>query len=335
MALGPFSVTYMRSQFADYSEILYLDSFGIFLPRPRLEKDLFSFVKPFPWEVWTGLLVLLGLSVCLGVFMKWFTNALNLPGTGSDLVFRPNWLFKALLLKPFNPEPSLLKSRVMVGTWLVTSLILCTAYQGVLTSMLAAPSVNIPVNSLEDLVSYRRIPYAYEYGTALHQLFMVATSGTFKTVHDNAFQVTSLFEERERIKEERFALLCDFFSMKKVISDDYGATSQCNFYIAREAIWVIPMAFVFPKKSRLIPEINKWVGILKESGLFSYYVGQFTSNATHCLVPPGKENGVTTLVLSLTDFAGIFTVLGVGLVLSLVVFLLEKTVHSLNHKTNY
>ncbi|KAK3882656.1 hypothetical protein Pcinc_001910 [Petrolisthes cinctipes] len=60
----------------------------------------------------------------------------------------------------------------MVGTWLVTSLILCTAYQGVLTSMLAAPSVNIPVNSLEDLVSYRRIPYAYEYGTALHQLFM-------------------------------------------------------------------------------------------------------------------------------------------------------------------
>ncbi|KAK3886013.1 hypothetical protein Pcinc_009789, partial [Petrolisthes cinctipes] len=50
MALGPFSVTYIRSQFADYSEILYLDSFGIFLPRPRLEKDLFSFVKPFPWE---------------------------------------------------------------------------------------------------------------------------------------------------------------------------------------------------------------------------------------------------------------------------------------------
>ncbi|KAK3879123.1 hypothetical protein Pcinc_016282 [Petrolisthes cinctipes] len=129
--------------------------------------------------------------------------------------------------------------------------------------------------------------------------------------------------------------LCFSLSTVQVISDDYGATSQCNFYIAREAIWVIPMAFVFPKKSRLIPEINKWVGILKESGLLSYYVGQFTSNATHCLVPPGKENGVTTLVLSLTDFAGIFTVLGVGLVLSLVVFLLEKTVHSLNHKTNY
>ncbi|KAK3880835.1 hypothetical protein Pcinc_014693 [Petrolisthes cinctipes] len=287
MALGPFSVTYMRSQFADFSEILYMDNFGIFLPRPRLERDLFSFVKPFPWEVWTVLLVLLMLSVCLGVVMKWLTNALNLPGTGSDLVFKPNWLFKLLLLKPFNPEPSLLKSRVIVGTWLVTSLILCTAYQGVLTSMLAAPYVNIPVNSLEDLVAYRHIPYAFEYGTALHQLFTEATSGMFKTVHDNAFQVTSLFEEWERIKVERFALLCDFFSMKKVMSDDYSTTSQCNFYIAKEAIYVNPMAFVFPKKSHLIPKINKWVGILKESGLFAHYISQYTSNATHCLVPPG------------------------------------------------
>ncbi|KAK3851049.1 hypothetical protein Pcinc_042274 [Petrolisthes cinctipes] len=88
---------------------------------------------------------------------------------------------------------------------------------------------------------------------------MEATSGMFKTVYDNAFQVTSLFEEWERIKVERFALLCDFFSMKKVMSDDYSTTSQCNFYIVKEAIYVNPMAFVFPKKSHLIPKINKWL----------------------------------------------------------------------------
>ncbi|KAK3869637.1 hypothetical protein Pcinc_025063, partial [Petrolisthes cinctipes] len=30
MALGPFSVTYIRSQFADYSEILYWTALGYF-----------------------------------------------------------------------------------------------------------------------------------------------------------------------------------------------------------------------------------------------------------------------------------------------------------------
>lgn len=51
MALGPFSITYKRSQIIDYSVPLYIDSFGIFLPRPRKERDLAGFVKPFAWQV--------------------------------------------------------------------------------------------------------------------------------------------------------------------------------------------------------------------------------------------------------------------------------------------
>lgn len=51
MALGPFSVLYKRSQIIDYSEFLYMDSFGIFLPRPRRERDLSAFVKPLAWQV--------------------------------------------------------------------------------------------------------------------------------------------------------------------------------------------------------------------------------------------------------------------------------------------
>lgn len=51
MALGPFSTSYDRAKVVDFSKDITRDSFGIFLPRPRLEKDLSSFTKPLSWQV--------------------------------------------------------------------------------------------------------------------------------------------------------------------------------------------------------------------------------------------------------------------------------------------
>ncbi|KAG7166137.1 putative Glutamate receptor-like 85 [Homarus americanus] len=51
MALGPFSITYIRSKVIDFSVPLYIDNFGIFLPRPRQERDLAGFTKPLALEV--------------------------------------------------------------------------------------------------------------------------------------------------------------------------------------------------------------------------------------------------------------------------------------------
>ena len=63
--------------------------------------------------------------------------------------------------------------RVFVGTWLLAALIIDTAYSGVLTSLLTIPTVRVPVDSLDDLVSYGKLPWAIEQGSAMHQLFSV------------------------------------------------------------------------------------------------------------------------------------------------------------------
>lgn len=51
MALGPFGVTWERAQVVDFSSTLYVDGFGIFLPRPRQERDLIGFTNPLAWQV--------------------------------------------------------------------------------------------------------------------------------------------------------------------------------------------------------------------------------------------------------------------------------------------
>ncbi|XP_047488149.1 probable glutamate receptor [Penaeus chinensis] len=332
MALGPFSITYMRSQVIDYSVPLYIDSFGIFLPRPYRERDLTGFVKPFGWEVWATLLILLSTSMGLGAIINWLSVRWSLPGTRSlaqggktKPIFQPSWILKTLLMEPLSALPTSLTGRVFMGTWMVVSLILSSAYQGILTSLLAVPKVEVPVDSLQDLLDYGRMPWSVEYGTALHQLFGDAKSGFYKKIHDGSFLVTSSFEERERMKRERFAILCDFFSMKLIMSDDYGRTGECSYYIAKEVIWSASMAFVFQKDSAVAKHFNRWIVMMRESGLVDRYLQEATTNVTACMVPPGEEAGKgSSLVLSFLDLGGVFLFMFGGAALGIVLFVAEK-----------
>ncbi|XP_042859276.1 probable glutamate receptor, partial [Penaeus japonicus] len=105
MALGPFSLTYKRSQIIDYSVPLYIDSFGIFLPRPRKERDLAGFVKPFAWQVWVALIALMALSMFLGAAYNWIALKGSLPGAvrtsagGRRSFFRASWIFRTMLVE--------------------------------------------------------------------------------------------------------------------------------------------------------------------------------------------------------------------------------------------
>nr|XP_053646644.1 glutamate receptor 3-like [Cherax quadricarinatus] len=315
MALGPFSITYVRSRVIDYSVPLYVDNFGIFLPRPRLERDLAGFTKPFAWEVWMVLLAMLVTSCLLVMLMKVAEDRWHLAPAVVDtkVTQAPSWdLSPILQADPLNLKPRTLRGRLLLGVWLLGALILGAAYEGVLTSLLASPRVPVPVNSLEDLIKYAHLPWSVEAGTALHQLLGDAKAGVYKKVTEGAFLISSLFEEKDNMKKKRFAILCDFFSMKQVMSDDYSLTGECNYYIAQEIITSTSMAFVFPKGSALVSQINKWLMMMRESGLVNRNLDELTSNATTCLVPPGKEFGVKTLVLSLDDFAGVFLLLATG-----------------------
>ncbi|XP_047484943.1 glutamate receptor 1-like [Penaeus chinensis] len=242
--------------------------------------------------------------------------------------FRPDWILKVLLLESIDLVPTSITGRVLLGTWMVVSLILTSAYQGILTSLLAVPMVEVPVDSLQDLLDYGKIPWSVEHGTSIHQLLDEENSEVYKMINSKVFYIKSSFDEKDRMKEKRFAILCDFFSMKMIMSDDYGQTGECNYYIAKEAIWSASMAFAFPKGSNLTSHFNKWIMAMKESGLVNRRLWAAARNATACLVPPGQEAGSkTSSVLSVLDLGGVFLVGVGGMASSIFLFLMEKLVN--------
>ncbi|XP_064121649.1 glutamate receptor ionotropic, kainate glr-3-like [Macrobrachium nipponense] len=252
MALGPFSITYPRSLLIDFSVLSYIDNKRRYIPP----------------EVWIALSVAVVGSMVLGVAMRWFVQQwgpVRLEYGLQEfrgkiwplLTFEPVWLIRLLLLEGVELPPMMLTGQLFMGTWMVATLILSSAYQGVLTSLLAIPKVEIPVDSPQDLVDYGKIPWATERGTSLHQFIGDAKSGIYKVINDKGLLITASYDERHRMKVEKFAILCDFFSMRKIMSDDYSETGQCNYYIAKEPILVSSVAFAFPKKSSIIPHFNR------------------------------------------------------------------------------
>ncbi|XP_068211816.1 probable glutamate receptor [Palaemon carinicauda] len=330
--LGPVGVTWVRNQVVDYTTTLYFDYNGIFLPKPIPEKDLSNFLKPLSVETWAVLVAVLGLSIIVGLLFNHILMGSvkdNLENHQEMLTFKPVWILSNLLSEPSPSLPTTDTGRVFIGTWLITAFIIDTAYVGVLTSILVVPRVPFPVDSLEDLVSYGKIPWALERGTALHQLFLQATEGIYKEIFEKkSYMVYGCYETKERIKTERIAVLCDALTMRKAIHDDFSSTGQCNFHIARKPIFGVSIAYVFPKKSRLTGEFNKWLTNLDESGIVLRSVLKETSNATHC-ESSLKRRGPSSPILGFMDLAGMFLLCIGGLLLSTVVLVAEVIIFHL------
>lgn len=101
-----------------------------------------------------------------------FKFLVNNTGKYEKYVFQATF-YHTLLSTVVDTFPTIFSGKVFLATLLVGHVFLSSAYSAVLTALLAVPKVNIPVDSLEDLVEYGEIPWASERGSAQTQVFQV------------------------------------------------------------------------------------------------------------------------------------------------------------------
>ncbi|XP_066984772.1 glutamate receptor ionotropic, kainate glr-3-like [Macrobrachium rosenbergii] len=314
IALGPFVMSWDRYQAADFSTTIHFDQYGILVPRPVPEADLAGITKPLAWQVWMWLSVAICISIVIGFLLNIIMRQLSADGLEyeEDSAISPSWIAKVMLSETVSPEPANPVGRTYLLTWMMAGLILQAAYSGVLTSLLAVPKVTIPVDSLEDLLSYGKFPWIIEQGSYLHNTFLKAKTGLYKAINDGGTHVLDFYTVKEWAKKGKFAVLVPLTSMKKLMSEEYSEHARCDYYIAKNHILSAPFALAFPKGSQLIQHFNKWLNFLKESGEVSRSILGETKNATACLVRPGKEPGKSHKPFSVMDLSGTFVLISVG-----------------------
>ncbi|XP_076063465.1 ionotropic receptor 93a-like [Oratosquilla oratoria] len=236
------------------------------------------------------------------------------------------WVIKALTQEGAEWLPKTDAARIVVATWIFASLVFMSSYSGILTAMLSAPKVRIPVDSTEDLLRQNKLPWRMEFNSMLYHYFSEATEGTRKEIYDRiSGYYGSCWDIKENIKNREFAAFCDVISIQKAMSWDFRESGTCHMYMAREMVYSnILMAMPFRINSTYREPANDVLYRLKESGIFNHWLRSEITNATECMKPPGKTRGQEVVApLNLSNFLGSFLLVLGGLGLGFLVFLIE------------
>ena len=147
--------------------------------------------------------------------------------------------------------------------------------------------------------------------------------------------------------KEGYACLGEELNMFGAISDDFGKTEQCNYYIFPSQIstlqyamafrvsykqWMIyykKVFILFQKNSPYIKEVNKQLQILVDMGLINKWVRESVGNATKCdtlgKMIDSKVDPLT--VLNLSHVGSSFVLAMAGLMVATLAFICEFVKH--------
>ncbi|XP_076068388.1 putative glutamate receptor [Oratosquilla oratoria] len=336
-ALGPFARTQSRETVSDFALPVCVDNIAILMVRPGIESDIAGFVKPFTFQVWVLVLV--------AIVATWLTFTLSLKvenllveveervKSALTLAF---WVFKTLTQEASTWVPSTNASRLVVATWLLSSMVFMSVYSGILTAMLTVPRVTIPIDSQEDLVAQSQLPWRLETGSKMFQYYQEAKDGIRRRVfegHSGIFP--DCYASRKEIANGEFAAICDRTTMKMAMSWDFSTSGKCHLYMSRESVYSnLVFSIAFRTNSSFLRPVNRILRRLKEAGFIDKWLGAQLSNATQCLRPPSADGtSEERRPLDLASFLGVLLVFGVGHLLAFVVFLVEVLLSMLTNSS--
>nr|XP_027227208.1 glutamate receptor ionotropic, kainate 5-like [Penaeus vannamei] len=338
-AVGPFAITLARASVADFSAPILVDENVPFFLRPKIEPDLFGFTKPFTLSVWFAIfssmfvvtasdLVLqtLGGNSCIWVLLIQGPNVFricrferqrNISGSKATKNQR-SWLWGFMVLLG-QDRLGKVSVRTVFALWMLTAFIIATVYKSNLKAMLIVPKVQVPFDSLEEMVEQRAIQWIIVKGSIVQSFFehLLARQAAYN--RDPTSVMGRGWARRHGVVAgpeiywnymiSGYAGLLVRYSAIYRLSQDFDQTGKCRLTMARKGFLPVTYSFGFPKDSPLKEHIDP---LLKEFGLIDKFLKEDTSNATQCLKFPGTEKNSDLRPLALGDFYGVFCLYAVA-----------------------
>ncbi|XP_053649849.2 probable glutamate receptor [Cherax quadricarinatus] len=291
LGLGPFGMSYTRSEVVDFTIPVFLEMLHVLVSRPLPMPDPWGFLAPFTWYVWVALLVALLAIITTSVFI---VRALGFGGPLSAA--QHAWAFYSISFTqpvPWLPVAEALRFTFIL--WLFICLVVSRSYSGALTSQLAVKTLTVKYDSLRDVLDDHSLTLLMEGSTALTAHLQTATEGVYgelaqaSRVRAKFVRATEMYEAAYTlIPDGRHAMLVENVVCRKIYSDFFSAKGRCNFYMSTDNFWKLIYAMVVQRGSPLRQLLNSRIRALGEFGIYDLWVLSQMPNMTHCLKTPRK-----------------------------------------------
>ncbi|XP_071525441.1 uncharacterized protein [Panulirus ornatus] len=292
-APGLFFMTLPRAQVVDFSWPSWTDELRILAALGRPEVDTWGFLLPFAPSVWaaivTSLLVLPAVFLSLLRFLrvvmpgkwKWSTEALS---------------FVRVLFQQGIPKLQDWWSweRLVLGVWMMMTLVLTRSYSGNLMSLLAVRHIPQPYHTLRDVLDDSTVAMIWQKNSAQEQYLHSVESGIFREVADLEdegrlkFLIQTEFRDNidTVVRRGDHVFTGPSTALRHLVTQDFSQTGRCDFYISREGFLPFSASMISQKHSPLSHAISKRVMTMTEFGIFQYWFIGGIPNGTYCLYLP-------------------------------------------------
>ncbi|XP_068221326.1 glutamate receptor U1-like [Palaemon carinicauda] len=325
-AVGPHDVTEVRSKAIDYTANLIFDARKFIVAQNRAKVNPWGFLFPLSPKVYLGILLALCLMAVMTIAVGKRYIQLSLGTYAYAVTFHT---YRLLLQQGLTMNLSRISERLLVGSWLVATMIICWSYSSNLISLLAVRYAPRPIQTIRDLLNHKTLIVIFPRRTSLSDYLFSVESGQLKEVADLSKMgryIDLPFWEFPQgmetyVSKGTHIMATDTIDARTMIANYFSETGRCQFYIAREAFVHYVLAMVAQKGSPLVAAMNKRIRAVFEAGLYQYWLNKNVPNSTSCDHMPSTFT--VREPLSLANIWGLFVLLLSGLLLSLMIFCSE------------
>ena len=143
------------------------------------------------------------------------------------------------------------------------------AFAGALTAMITKPTLDMPINNVEELLDQNEISWSIEDGTAIIEFLKASppNSRLRRLVEEaellSSSEMSGCYIKETTTKQSRqFASICDINSIMTLLSQDYSETGTCNYYLTGEKFQLTSNAMALQVCLHIMVNDHFSVGIL-------------------------------------------------------------------------
>lgn len=348
LALASLTITRARQRVVDFTKPFMKIGISIMIKKPDKQKPgVFSFMEPLDSMVWVCVsLAFTGVSLVLFFIGRWspfewraeasrkeisVTNAFTLSNT---LWFS----LGALMRQGSDIFPRSISGRIVGSAWWFFTLILISSYTANLAAFLTIERLIPPIQGVEDLVKSKDVEYGTFKGGSTEAFFEMSQVPIYRQMYEymkskgDQVMVNSDKEGYEKVRQSKG----DYAYLVESPKNDYqNQKKPCNTMKVGENLDHKGYGIATPPYSPLRKDLNLVVLMLREEGELHKLQRKWWFDKGECGTMDSKDTSKSPLTLS--NVSGIFHILIGGLVLSMMVSLVEYSVHRLRkqHKLRF
>ncbi|XP_042219559.1 glutamate receptor 4-like, partial [Homarus americanus] len=228
-----------------------------------VEADPWGFLLPLAPLVWVAILTaLVVLPVVMFLFSLFCSLLSNPPNESATDAFS---MFRVLLQQDISFPDDWWWERVLLGVWMLTTLVLTRSYAGNLMSLLAVRHIPQPYQTLQDVLDDPSVIMIWQSGSTNEHIIHSAQSGIFQevaktetsgrikfhTIKEFPRSVNSLVRRGDHVLIEVEEISNMF------MSQDFSHSGSCDFYMSREGFLPMMLSMIGPKNSPLVPAMSE------------------------------------------------------------------------------